>query len=162
MDSEVINVEIGDYAVIKCPGRILSNALGSCVAIVLYDERNKIGALAHVMLPCAPKNQEIKKPGKYANTAVQTMISEMKKLGTNRNGRIRAKLIGGAHMFKKNPEDGKSIGNRNVEFAREALKNTKIKLSKEETGGNCARNVTLDTDNGKVIISNADGHRMVI
>ncbi len=65
-------------------------------------------------------------------------------------------------MFKKNPEDGKSIGNRNVEFAREALKNTKIKLSKEETGGNCARNVTLDTDNGKVIISNADGHRMVI
>ncbi len=157
MDSKEITIGIGDIAVIKYPGKIVSTALGSCVAIILYDSCNKIGALAHIVLPYCPKEKNNKKPGKYANTAIEDMIKKMKRLGTKRMGRVCAKLVGGAHMFSSNPNNGDCVGARNVEYSKQALKKNRVRIKAEDTGGDYARTVILDTFNGVVIITTADG-----
>ena len=61
MSFKLINVGIADTEVAKPPD-ILRTILGSCVGICFYDSVNKIGGLAHIMLPrMIEKNENIKK-----------------------------------------------------------------------------------------------------
>ena len=48
--NEII-VGIGEIQLGYKDDLLISLGLGSCVGVVLYDELNKIGGLAHVMLP---------------------------------------------------------------------------------------------------------------
>lgn len=54
MDS-IIDIKIGEVKVVKPPIRLRASALGSCVAVVLYDNVERIGGMAHVMLPTTPR-----------------------------------------------------------------------------------------------------------
>ena len=74
-----IIVGIADYKVTKSPNKLVTLGLGSCIGICIYDTQNKIGGLAHIMLPCMPANNEnaLKSPSKYANTAIPLMIEEI-------------------------------------------------------------------------------------
>ena len=48
---QVVKVGIADMNIAKAPNTIRTSGLGSCVGVVLYDERSKIAGLIHVMLP---------------------------------------------------------------------------------------------------------------
>jgi chemotaxis protein CheD len=50
-DSGIVVVGIGACAVARSPVKIKTFGLGSCVGIVLYDKRERIGGLVHTMLP---------------------------------------------------------------------------------------------------------------
>ena len=49
--NEVIRVGIADMNIVKEPKTIRTSGLGSCVGVVLYDEKKKIAGMLHVMLP---------------------------------------------------------------------------------------------------------------
>ena len=72
-------VGMGELAVIQETG-VLRTLLGSCVGLVLYDQRNRVGALAHIVLPSA--NGSNTHPGKYADTAIPELIRLMAAVAT--------------------------------------------------------------------------------
>jgi len=153
---EVIKVGMADLNVTKQPDHIRTTGLGSCVGIVLYDSVNRIGGLAHIMLPTSEmvKTGQLNK-AKYADTAIPLLIDEMIKIGANKSF-IKAKIAGGAQMFQfKTANDMMRIGPRNVESTKHWLKVLGITIIAEDTGGNYGRTIELDTTSGILYIKTA-------
>lgn len=162
MDEETVNVGVAEFYVTHNPHVLASYGLGSCVGVAIYDEKRKIGGMAHIMLP---DSKAISKPGgagRYADTAIRVMVEEMEKLGSKRRD-MRAKMAGGACMFTipgaTNPRNvpgpalGMQIGERNIEAAKRALRELKIPLVAEDTGGAYGRTMRFSISDGKVTIS---------
>jgi len=162
VEEETVNVGVAEFYVTHNPHVLASYGLGSCVGVALYDEKRKIGGMAHIMLP---DSKAISKPGgagRYADTAIQAMVVEMERLGSRRRD-IKAKMAGGACMFTipgaTNPRNvpgpalGMQIGERNIKAAKRALRELKIPLVGEDTGGAYGRTMRFRISDGKVIIS---------
>ncbi len=147
---ETLRVGIAELKTARAPVNLASAGLGSCVGICLYDPVAKVGGLAHVLLPDSNQVRATDNKAKFADTAVEALVTEMTKLGAARE-RIIAKLAGGAQMFLlPGASDIMRIGERNVEAARRALAAARIRLVGEDVGGNYGRSIEFDTTTGKV------------
>ncbi len=122
--------------------------LGSCIGLALYDRNAKVGGIAHIMLPDGKGDGNTGKSCKFADRAVPVLLKEMLQHKA-RKERIVAKIAGGASMFSA--MDTLQIGERNAIVVKEALKKDRIRPVAEDTGGKCARSVTLDTCGGEFI-----------
>ncbi|WP_292461220.1 chemotaxis protein CheD [Methanothermococcus sp.] len=143
----VIKVKMGGFEVSKSP-EILETLLGSCVAVMLYDNGKKIGGMAHVMLP-KTKDENIRNPGKYANTAIPALITKMAILDA-RTDKLVAKICGGAAMFRKS--SAIDIGKKNIDAVVNELKKYNIRIIGEDIGGNASRMIRFFLKDGKVVI----------
>ncbi|HHU64336.1 MAG TPA: chemotaxis protein CheD [Clostridiales bacterium] len=151
--SKIIKVGIADMKVAKNPHLLTTLGLGSCVGIALYDRENKIGGLAHIMLPYSNEFKNNSNPLKFADTAVEKLLYKMKEAGSNIE-KLTGKIAGGARMFnfKNGGNDILRIGDRNVLAAKEVLKSFDIPLISEDTGGTYGRSIVFHLDDGKVVI----------
>jgi chemotaxis protein CheD len=125
------------------------------VGVVLYERAAKLGGLAHIVLPKA--NGVIEHPGKYADTAIPTLVTDFeRRLGGRGRARLIAKLIGGATMFQMDPSIKESsalnIGRRNLEAIEQILRDLAIPVLARDVGGTAGRRLTLDTISGIVTI----------
>ncbi len=153
MKPERVAVHIGDVKVADGGATLATIGLGSCVAIALYDPISKIGGLAHAMLPHPSNGRRDAPPGRFAATAVPQLLGLMKEAGASPR-RIRARLAGGASMFRDLLEgDGLRLGRRNVEAAREALQALHIPIDGEDVFGTYGRSVFLHTDDGRLLVT---------
>jgi chemotaxis protein CheD len=133
---------MGQIAIVS--GQELARAvLGSCVGVTMYDSYEKLGALAHVVLPASDGRSGT--PGKFVDTAIPWMVEELLKRGASRR-RIVAKLAGGSKMFTA--QGPFLIGEQNAFEARKFLKEFKIPLLAEHLAGSHGRRVTLNCDTG--------------
>ena len=151
MPDNKLTVGIADMKMVKGSGTLITYALGSCVGICLYDPMIKLAALIHIMLPL---NMEAgrKTPMKYADTGIRETLKEMEKNGASRS-RIVAKIAGGARMFDVSGGGSLgTIGQRNIDSVRLALKIEGIRLMKEDVGGTVARTLLFEADTGRGII----------
>ncbi len=152
MDSEQLRVGIGDCKITKSPNTIITVGLGSCVGIALYDNKKKIGGLAHIMLPDSTQFSNTTNKYKFADLAIRELYNEMLKLGAFKNN-IVAKVAGGASMF--NFSDKKmvmDIGERNCVAVKKQLNDLNIEIISEELRGNRGRTMILDANDGNVSI----------
>ena len=119
--------------------RITSTPLGSCVAVVAYDTKKKIGGIAHVML----SGKSIKKNGsdknKYAIDAIDNLFSELYKSGAQ-NTNIEICLAGGANVLKK---ENDSISVSIINSVLQTIKKKKITICASSLGGFERRSATL-------------------
>jgi chemotaxis protein CheD len=153
MSKDRVAVHIGDVKVAGEGATLLTIGLGSCVAIVLYDPKVRIGGLAHAMLPHPSNGRKDAPPGRFAATAVPQLLELMKAAGASPR-RIRARLAGGASMFRDLLEgDGLKLGRRNVEAAREALAELGIDIDGEDVFGTYGRSVYLNTEDGTLRVT---------
>jgi len=144
-----IRVKVADYAV-AAAGTIATIGLGSCVAIILYDDASHVGGMAHVLLPNEAMSRDRSNPAKFPSSAVPLLLSEMGLLGAKRE-RVRAKIVGGASMFGNLiPAGGINIGERNIVAVRGALSEAQIPIVAEDVGSDHGRSVFLHLDNGRV------------
>lgn len=93
----VINVGIGEWAVSsELSDTLKTYALGSCVAVLIYDASRTIAGMIHIALPDSKVDAEKARalPGYFADTGLPVMIEEMKKRGAVR-GHVWVKLAGG-------------------------------------------------------------------
>jgi chemotaxis protein CheD len=151
--SRIIKVGIADMDAARNPYILTTLGLGSCVGIALYDSENKIGGLAHIMLPYSSEFRNNSNPSKFVDTAVESLLYRMKAMGAN-VGKLTGKIAGGARMFgfKGSTNDILRIGDRNVLAAREVLKDFNIPLLKEDTGGTSGRSIEFHVKDGKMVI----------
>ena len=141
---------------------LITSGLGSCVGVTLYDEKLKIGGMAHVMLPEFPQNKDDGNPAKYADTALDMLINELKNEGASKF-RFEAKMAGGAQMFKfSNSSDKMRIGARNVEAVTEYLEKNNIPIKGSEVGENYGRTMEFDVATGKATIKTVKKEDIVL
>jgi chemotaxis protein CheD len=145
--SATVSVPIGRWAVASAPTTIRT-LLGSCLGVVISVRRAKIGGLAHIVLPDSRGPTD--NPGKYANTAIPALILDLERLaGVSIRGRLTAKLLGGASMFRNEYLD---IGRLNAEAVERILAGLGITVLARDLGGDTGRRLTFDTFTGIVAV----------
>ncbi|WP_188614467.1 chemotaxis protein CheD [Lysinibacillus alkalisoli] len=149
----VVKVGIAQMDVVTTPNTIRTSGLGSCVGVVLYDERKKIAGLIHVMLPDSTLGKVV--PGnvaKFADTGIEAMIELLLKQGVQKFS-LKAKIAGGAQMFKfSSDQSSMRIGPRNVEAVKQALRKSGIRITAEDTGGSSGRTIEFDPETSKLMV----------
>jgi len=147
----LIVVGMADLKVAKAPDILTTLGLGSCVGITLFDKNQKIGGLAHVMLPTY-KGFEGQNIAKFADSAIIELVKQLSRIGASRNALV-AKLAGGAHMFGNTQNnDMLKIGERNAAASAAILKQLGIPVQANDTGGTHGRTIELYIDNGALKI----------
>jgi chemotaxis protein CheD len=132
---------------------LVTLGLGSCVAILLHDREAGVGGLAHVLLPEPALARDRHNYAKFASTAVPMLVRELAALGA-RDGRLEARLVGGASMFTSLMVPGSlNMGERNVRAAREALRQAAIPVLGEAVGGDFGRSVRFAVGEGRTVVS---------
>jgi len=139
-----IQLPIGHYAVISShynhngTEKISIHGLGSCIALIFYDIPNKVGAMAHILLPEAKMSKSSNPqefPHKYADYSVKDLLSVMLEHGAAKRN-IKAVIVGGANIFN---DESLAIGKQNVKAVKNQLNLFNIELTKELTEGNKGR-----------------------
>lgn len=150
-----IKVAMADMRLCRGTGKLYTLGLGSCVAVALYDRDRKVAGMAHIMLPDSRRFTRPENPGKFADTAIESLLEKMVDAGADRKA-IIAKIAGGARMFSGKGESGIfRIGPRNVQAAKEKLAELAIPIEAEDTGGFEGRAVEMDAADGMMMVRSA-------
>ncbi len=148
-----LHIGIGDYKISKRKGDVLKTfALGSCVAVMVYDKVNNMAALIHIALPDSSIDSVKAKarPAYFADTGLAKMFNEISSLGTNRKN-VWIKIAGGANIMDEN--NTFNIGKRNILAVKKWLWKNRFGVIKEDVGGMGSRTVSLNVDDGTITIS---------
>ena len=137
-------------------GVLVTYALGSCIAVTMYDPVSKIAGMLHYMLPessiDAIKAQ--KNPYMFADTGIPKLIESVKAGGAQPR-RMVVRLTGGAQVL-----DGEGvfqIGKRNYLAARKILWKAGILIAAEAVGGEVSRTVRLEVGTGRMWLREGGG-----
>lgn len=147
----LLQVGMADLKVARTPDKLTTVGLGSCIGICLLDKIAKIGGMAHIMLPSSQQARSNQNRAKFADTAIEDLITEMEKLGASRK-RLTAKIAGGSQMFNIGSSDVMKIGERNAKAVIEILNGKSIKILAQDIGGNHGRTIIFDSVSGELLI----------
>ena len=147
---DVVMVLPGRHYVTDSSKEMLVTLLGSCVAACIRDPIAAVGGLNHFLLPESDNRhgqETINAAMRYGNYAMEILINDIIKCGGARS-RLEVKIFGGAHVI-----DGAtalSIGQKNVDFVQEYLKNEGIDVIASHLGGTLPRRIHYFPISGKV------------
>lgn len=159
----IVKVGIADMKMATYPDLLKTSGLGSCVGVILYDERSKIAGMAHIMLPDSHlmKERAVNR-WKFADTALSDMYSQLMNKGAMKH-RMRAKIAGGAQMFSfPSGSDLMRIGPRNVEAVKRKLQELHIPILAEDVGGTVGRTITFDLSTSQLHVRKVNRSEVVI
>ena len=146
-------IHVGEIFIGVRPTQI-STILGSCIAVCLYDEVEKIGGMNHYLLPLWNENG-LQSP-KYGNISIPRLIEGMVNVGCSRK-HIVAKIFGGGNVIDVSQED-MMIGRKNILIAKEILREHGIKIVAQDVGGTKGRRIMMQSDNGKILLKYTSGN----
>lgn len=151
-----LDVGIGEFAVSDQPGEVLKTyALGSCVALVVYDPLKRVGGLVHFALPESAVNPQkaSDKPCYFVDSGMPVFFSALARLGATRQKAV-IRLVGGASILdEKNTFD---IGRRNTLAVKKFLWRMGLAVHSEDVGGAISRTVAFSLEDGGLQISNGN------
>ncbi len=149
---EILDVFTGKVEISANEIIIRALALGSCIAVVAYDAKNRIGGIAHIMLfGKAPENKN-QEENKYAENAISNLLSQMQKAGADKD-RMEFCLAGGANVLRRNDD---TIAKKNCDSVRQIAKEKKLNVKAKSLGGTQRRRISLDITSGEVKLSVGD------
>ncbi len=147
MGIDVVQILPGDCYV-SSRDELLSTVLGSCVAVCLYEPVRRLGGMNHFLLPGGSDSivatAEATRYGKHAmNELIRTLID----LGADKPF-LEAKVFGGGTMFTSEQD----VGQRNISYADEFLKNENIAVVSRDVGLSFSRKIRFNPVSGKVMV----------
>ncbi|MBC8490483.1 MAG: chemotaxis protein CheD [Bacteroidetes bacterium] len=145
-------VATGQLATGSKNGMISTSPLGSCVAVIAYDIASKIGGIAHVMLPSKSSTEDKAEENKYAENAIENLLDELKKSGSNK-ANIEICLVGGANVLRK---ENDTIANNLILSVFEITEQKKLTVKETSLGGYERRSATLNLSSGLVSFTVGD------
>jgi chemotaxis protein CheD len=140
--------------------------LGSCVSIVLWHPKRRIGGMCHYLLPVCNKPYKARTAldGHYADDAIALFLRELR-ISRSKAPDYVVKLFGGGSMF---PEHSRAracglsectdehrircgdVACKNVQVGRELLSASGFAVASEHVGGVGYRQVIFELWNGDV------------
>ncbi len=158
--NDSVNIKIGELAVSK--DKVLTTIVGSCIACCIYDDKNKVIGIAHIMLPGnknSSYNNNLK--AKYADTAIKNLLDELVNHDADIKN-LKAKIVGGASIFvNENDVDMFNIGKKNADKVKKLLIDNNVKIISEDIGGRNGRNVIFDPNTFNVKIKSANNEKVI-
>jgi chemotaxis protein CheD len=148
-------VGIGEYAVAAGGAdAIVTYALGSCIAVSVWDPIAGVAALLHFLLPESRINpaRASLQPAAFADTGIPLLFQEAYRHGLQKK-RAVVHLIGGAEIGGGDASGVMNVGRRNVIAARQVLWHNGVLIKAESVGGSQPRTVALSLKDGRVVIT---------
>lgn len=145
---------------VKCTNNrqdvLVTYALGSCVAVAVYDPVAMVGGLLHYMLPDSTLNKAkaMECPAMFADTGIPLLYKTCYSLGAEKR-RMIVKIIGGANIL--NDGDYFRIGQKNITAARRILWKNNVIITSEDTGLHHNRTVWLRVNDGICLVRSLGG-----
>ena len=155
---ETIVVGVADCKVSANPdSRLVTYALGSCIAVAIHDPVARVAGLLHFMLPESNGDPDkgANAPYRYADSGTPLLFREAYRHGAEKK-RLVVKLVGGAAVF--DDRGIFNIGKRNLAAVKKILWKAGVMVQAEDVGGNQSRTVRMDVDTGRLVI-NGPGER---
>ena len=137
---------------------LIADALGSCVAIILYDEESKNGGIAHCLLPGKSPESEKENKYKYIEDAVDQLLCIIRQRNISKR-RVRAFLVGGGNVIKSKDD---SICRENINSAISVLKDNHIRITAQSLGGTERRSVYFYPEHGLIKFTQGDKKEKVL
>ena len=150
-------VDIADMKATNNPrGQISTYALGSCVAVAIYDPEAHIGALLHYILPesVIQREKAMVNPFLFADTGIPLLFRRAYKLGASKE-RIVCRLAGASNVL--DPNNFFNVGMRNHVAAKKILSKNNVEIYSEFVGGLKGVTLTMHMNNGRVIVKTPRG-----
>lgn len=148
---------VGDVSASNNPSITLSTyALGSCIAVVVYDPGARAGGLLHLMLPDSSisKDKAAAQPAMFADTGLPALFRSLVGFRVETH-RARIMLAGGASVLGGN--DMFKIGERNIRATQDILNRAGLPIRHSIVGGTTNRTVHLNIADGGVTLKLPDG-----
>jgi chemotaxis protein CheD len=152
-DVSLLNVYLkpGELHITDRP-TIIATVLGSCVAVVMYNDRTSLAGMCHAMLPLqggANGNEAFR----YVDSSITYMIKRFENHGIKRN-EIKVKLFGGADVlyYIEDDKERHTVGKKNIAKAYEVIDNERLNLLMSDVGGTSGRKIFFFTHTGEILL----------
>jgi len=152
-----IIVGIADLRVSSHPDDVMvTYALGSCVAVAVYDPVARVAGLLHFMLPSSSLNvsKAEENPSMFADTGIPFLSKSCYELGADKR-RMVVKIAGGANIIGE--ASFFRIGQKNLTVLRKILWRNGILVSGQDTGGTMNRTLRFHIQDGRVLVRRSGG-----
>ena len=146
-------IGIGEFAVTTAlDAEIVTHALGSCVAVCLWDPVTHIAGMLHFLLPESKLNADraARQPGTFADSGIPMLFQAAYRAGAVKS-RLRVHLLGGAAIM--GGPNGLDVGRRNALIAKKLLWQNGVLVKGESLGGTDTRTVHLFAADGRVVVT---------
>jgi len=153
-------VSVGDMKIGQAQDLLLTQPLGCCLGLTVYDPATRIGGLLHAMLPLSKINLVKAKinPFMFVDTGIPALFEKLHEQGVLKAHMV-VKAVGcGNPMGKK---EVFKIGKRNYHVLQEMLVKAGIRLTAEDVGGTASRMAQLDLATGQTLISSNGTERVL-
>lgn len=158
----------GEFCLAEKPTEVWT-ILGSCLAIIFYNPRLQLGAIAHAQLAekclyegnCTQKCSDYcpgpcyhqtlnSNPYKYVSCSIRSMLELFTQYGVLTH-EINVQLFGGASILPL-AHPVKSVGHQNIEVALKVLEQCHLRVTNKDVGGISGRTLYFYSDTGKVFL----------
>ena len=157
-EPEMINLGIGEVHV-ATESSVISTILGSCVSVCLYSKKHKVGGIIHFALPDRKHARNSDRSDlNFGDEAIRTLLRKILSISGINVSDLAAKIVGGGSVVSE-LSHSISIGDLNIEVARDALKRAGIKVEGEDVGGDCGRKIFFYSDTGRLRVSKLGGKK---
>ena len=157
-----VHVGIGDCAISdENEAVLITHALGSCIAVVLFDPITHVTGLLHYMLPDSSQSDETaraQRPYYYADSGIPLFFKSAYARGANKQ-RLIVSLIGGAQVLTQS--ESFHVGKRNYLAARKLFWRAGVLVNAEDVGGVSPRTVRVHVNSGQIVVSQGQNERIL-
>lgn len=153
-------IGIGELVVSKVANHVIAtHAVGSCIAVCVYDPVVQVAGMLHFLLPESSINpaRAQEHPAVFADTGIPLLFQTAYDYGLNKQRAI-VKIVGGSEM-PQTATAGFNTGRRNAIAARNMLWRNGVFIAGEDVGGTHARTVHLSVETGRLQIFSGQIHK---
>lgn len=150
IDITEFEIGAGDINVTNLPtSRLITELIGSNVAVAVYDPEAKVAGLLQFLLPHfkLDKHSALKNPAVFADTGIPQLYRRCYKLGAEKE-RMRCYLVGGADVIDRS--GSYHPGAENVRSALDVLTRNGVRVERQWIGGNVSRRLELSAADGRI------------
>ena len=152
--AHITDVEAGQVRLLRGRGVLRSTPLGSCIAVGALDAADRVGAMAHIMLPGpAPAGSPGAARTRYAADALDEMLMQLHCAGA-RFEDLELAAVGGANVLQR-PDD--ALCAANIRSVLRLLGQIGLCLSHQSLGGCVRRRLWIDVAEGAMYCADGDG-----
>jgi len=146
-----VHLKPGELYIAREP-TVISTVLGSCVSVVMFNSRLKMGAMSHGLLPEGDRETDKENLFRYVDFSTAYLFKAFLQQGLKPH-EIEVKVFGGADMFaiKKNG-NGKSVGKQNINMALNILEKNRLHPLSLDVGGKQGRKIFMLSHTGEVFL----------
>jgi chemotaxis protein CheD len=125
---------------------LIWTVLGSCVAVSVWDIKKKVGGVSHFLYPFIADRRQA--TAQYGNVAIRYLVKMFFDGGAKAKD-LRAQVFGGA---QSDSAACSKIAKENLQMARTIVKEYRITVVSEDTGGTMGRKLVYNTHKNEALV----------